>query len=128
MFENIQDLCNTNPELSAISASNEFYFQRGQDAINKWLNIVLTDSQVLTINQLSTNYETFKNIRLNDLELYPIQQLLFEIISYCDKNANEKARYNQYEDNRTIAKAGVRMGSWIKSLVDYKFNRQNDLS
>ena len=125
MFENILEIHQNDANLNDIKDSSIFYFQKGQDAINKWLDMELSDALKEKIVALSLDYDQFKNIAISDTVLYPIQQLLFEIISYCDEKANDKKKYNQYEDKRTLAQAGVRMGSWIKSLIEYKFDRQS---
>ena len=108
-----------------ISSEQNFFFQKGQHALNKWINMELTSEQTDSIISFSLDYNEFKKIDTSNRELFPITQLLFEIISYCDNKANEKKHYNQYEDSRTFANAGVRMGAWIRNLVEYKFNSQN---
>jgi 5-methylcytosine-specific restriction enzyme B len=125
MFDNITQECNTNPVLLNIAASNDFYFQKGQDAINKWLKLDLSDTQKTKIIDLSGDYDVLKNIDQTQTDIYPIIQLLLQIISYCDIHASGKRQLNQYPDHRTIANAGVRMGAWVKNLVEYRFNPQN---
>lgn len=108
-----------------ISNEQNFFFQKGQDALNKWIDMELTREQADSIISLSLDYNEFKKIDTSNRELFPITQLLFEIISYCDNKANGKKHHNQYDDSRTFANAGVRMGAWIRNLVEYKFNSQN---
>ena len=48
-----------------------------------------------------------------------------QLVSYCDVHAANKETYNEYEDKRTIAKAGVRMNDWIDKLFNYKIQGNN---
>ncbi|MEY5049034.1 MAG: 5-methylcytosine-specific restriction enzyme [Bacteroidota bacterium] len=122
IFNNLKQLCESDLELHEIASFNGFYFQKGKDCLKKWLDMELSDSQKSDIMNLSNNYKQFLLINEND-ELFNIKQLLFKIISYCDKNAKDKNDLNEYDDKRTLARAGVRMGAWIKNLIDYKFNK-----
>jgi 5-methylcytosine-specific restriction endonuclease McrBC GTP-binding regulatory subunit McrB len=101
--------------------SKDFYFQKGQDALNKWINLPINESLKSQLIELGEDYEKLKQAHNNNSELKEIIDLLFVITSYCDVNANEKGKYNQYDDNRTIAKAGVRMGNWMVGLFKFKF-------
>ena len=104
--------------------SKEFYFQKGTDALNKWLNLSVNDTLKAQLIELGEDYEKLKQIHNSNSEIKEIIDLLFEITSYCDVHANEKDKYNQYEDNRTIAKAGVRMGNWMAGLIKFKFKHE----
>lgn len=104
--------------------SKEFYFQKGQDAIKSWLSLSINDSLKKQLIDLGEDYEKLKEAHINNSELKQIIDLLFEITSYCDVHANEKHKYNKYEDNRTIAKAGVRMGDWMAGLIKFKFKHE----
>ena len=48
-----------------------------------------------------------------------------QLVSYCDVHAANKETYNEYEDKRTIAKAGVRMNDWVDKLFNYKIQGNN---
>ena len=104
--------------------SKEFYFQKGQDALIKWLNLQVNDAQKAQLIELGEDYEKLKQVHNSNAELKETIDLLFEITSYCDIHANEKDKYNKYEDNRTIAKAGVRMGNWMAGLIKFKFKHE----
>jgi 5-methylcytosine-specific restriction protein B len=117
MFENILEIHQNDANLNDIKNSSIFYFQKGQDAINKWLDMELSDALKEKIVALSLDYDQFKNIAISDTVLYPIQQLLFEIISYCDEKANDKKKYNQYEDKRTLVENPVKLTTTFQSKL-----------
>lgn len=125
MFENLLEICQNGTNLNNIKNSSVFYFKKGQDALNQWLKMELSDEQESSIISLSTDYNEFAKISVTNTQLFPIQQLLYLITSYCDEKAKDKNIFNEYDDKRILARAGVRMGSWIKSLVEYKFNKQS---
>ncbi|RXR20196.1 McrB family protein [Flavobacterium stagni] len=122
MFENILEFYATNARLQSIINNPVFQFQKGQEALLKWQAYELTATQIEKIKLWVNNYSSFQSVQSDQIELYDIKLLFLEIVSYCDVNANGKRLYNQYEDKRTIAKAGVRMGSWINGLIDFKLN------
>jgi 5-methylcytosine-specific restriction protein B len=103
--------------------SEEFYFQKGQDALNEWLNLEIPLDLQDRITTISDKYEKLQL----EAEKYPpiknILDLLFQIISYCDVKAKDKIKYNKYPDKRTLAEAAVRMNHWIEKLIQYKFFR-----
>ncbi|MGM0945231.1 MAG: AAA family ATPase [Bacteroidota bacterium] len=99
----------------------DFYFLKGQEALQRWLDFQVSDQLKEDIIRLSTDYTQFQEIAEIEPEVGKIKDILFTIISYCDIRAKDKAKYNQYEDNRTLAEASVRMGNWVDGLVKYKF-------
>ena len=126
MFENLLEICNTNIGLSKISTSTDFYFQKGQDAMNSWLALEMPEDQKLQLQELSIDYKQFSLIsETNHPELIEIKTLIHKVISYCDDKARDKNTINEYDDKRTLARASVRMGPWVKYLVDFKFDREN---
>jgi hypothetical protein len=126
MFENLLEICNTNIGLKKICTSTDFYFQKGQDAINSWLALEMPEAQKLLLQELSSDYKQFSLISAtNHPELIEIKMLIHKVISYCDDKARDKNTINEYDDKRTLARANVRMGPWVKYLVDFKFDREN---
>lgn len=126
MFEDLKEKLQSNPIYNAIINSNEFYFQKGQDAMNSWLALEIQEAQKLLLQELSIDYKQFSLISAtNHPELIEIKTLIHKVISYCDDKARGKNTYNEYDDKRTLARASVRMGPWVKNLVEYKFNREN---
>lgn len=109
------------PLLQKIANSEEFYFQKGQDALNKWLNLNVDDDLKEILITLAPDYKLFlKEAEVNP-ELNTVKKLLFEIITYCDSNARDKHLYNGYDDKRSLALAFVRMNNWVDGLVKLKF-------
>ena len=104
--------------------SNDFFFQKGQDALLKWMQLDVSDSIKTKLIELSKDYDKFKKAHIEDTEIQSIVDLLFEITSYCDLHANKKEKYNKYDDKRTLAKASVRMPDWIAGLIKYKFKNE----
>lgn len=105
--------------------SQEYYFENGRNALKKWLNeTVLSESDQEELRQLLKNYEYFSKLPPEN-KFAPIRNLFFEIISYCDDRANRKEFYNKYEDNRTLARAGVRMNNWCENIYAYKYDNGN---
>ncbi|MDR2235289.1 MAG: AAA family ATPase [Chryseobacterium sp.] len=101
--------------------SKEFYFQKGKDALQKWLDIILSDTGQDELRNLLDNYSFFAELP-KDHKFYSVKELFFEIISYCDLHARNKTIYNRYEDKRVLAKVGVRMKPWVINTFYYKYN------
>jgi hypothetical protein len=110
----------------------EFRYQKGSDKLIEFENHDgLTKEEItLLLNQFNESGLTFTNfveaLNIKSAE-YQILTLLGELVSYCDLHAANKKVYNQYDDNRTLGKAGVRMNDWLDKLLTYKIE-DNDLS
>ena len=74
--------------------------------------------------RLSSDYSQFLEVAEINPELEKIKDLIFEIIAYCDNRAKDKSKYNQYEDDRILADASVRMGNWVDGILKFKFKHQ----
>ncbi len=107
--------------LSKLVDAEEFYFQKGQDALKKWLDLSVPKDIQDRLLQLSSKYDQLQEAAKIDQEVMKILDLLLEIISYCDSKAKEKHKYNQYDDKRTLAQAAVRMNHWMEKLILFKF-------
>ncbi|RXG27536.1 McrB family protein [Leeuwenhoekiella palythoae] len=118
--EEINSLIQT-PWMQGLIASEEFYFQKGQDALKKWIEMDVESELKESLIKYSTNYNQFLEIAESNPNFKKIKNLLCEIISYCDSNARDKNLLNQYDDNRVLAKASVRMNKWIEGLIRTKF-------
>ncbi|MDI1355736.1 MAG: AAA family ATPase [bacterium] len=110
------------PDCQNVINSPDFYFEKGQDALNKWLNLNVNDALKSELIALSTDYEKLQKEATTKQEIRDVLDLLFEIISYCDVKAKNKHMYNQYSDKRTLAEASVRMGNWMEGIIRFKFN------
>ncbi|MDA9325806.1 AAA family ATPase [bacterium] len=109
-----------------------FRYQKGSDKLIEFENYDgLTKKEItLLLNQFNKSDLTFTNFveTLNkESAEYRLLTLLGELVSYCDLHAANKKVYNQYDDNRTLGKAGVRMNDWLDKLLIYKIE-DNDLS
>lgn len=108
-------------ELKLIMSSTDFYFQKGQDALQRFLAIELEESFKEKLITLSKNYDAIQAEALIDPALREVLEMMFEVIAYCDSKGKDKNVYNTYSDKRTVAKAGVYMGPWIRNLVLFKY-------
>ncbi|WP_223599404.1 AAA family ATPase [Chryseobacterium sp. GVT01B] len=104
--------------------SDEFYFQKGKDALEKWMDLYLSNEGQVELQNLLEDYTAFAEIREGH-QFFSIKEILFSIISYCDIHARGKAIYNQYDDKRVLAKAGVRMKPWVINTFNYKYHKDD---
>lgn len=109
------------PHFQKIIQETDFYFLKGQQALNKWLELEVSDQMREDLIRLSSDYNQFLEITEINPEIEKIKDLLFEIIAYCDNRAKDKSKYNQYDDDRILADASVRMGNWVEGLIKFKF-------
>jgi 5-methylcytosine-specific restriction protein B len=109
------------PDILSIIQEPEFYFQKGQDALKKWIDLDVSEELKEKLIKLSKDYGAFQEEAIKHLEIKQVLELFFEIIAYCDSNAKDKHIYNQYKDKRVLALAFVRMNNWIEKLIQFKF-------
>ncbi|RKR11564.1 dynein-related subfamily AAA family protein [Flavobacterium sp. 90] len=112
----------TNQFTERIINTQDFFFQKGQDALQKWLNLSINNEDKSDLEKLAADYEGLQKLAIKRQTINEILNLLFEIISYCDSKAKSKDYFNQYDDNRTLAMAYVRMNHWVEKLITFKFN------
>ncbi len=117
----LSDILNQ-PIIKSIIDEPDFYFQKGQDALKRWLNLQVSEELKVELQNLSHDYKKFQEEASSRSDLRQILELLFEIITYCDIHARGKNIYNKYDDKRALAEAGVRMYIWIEKLIQYKFS------
>ena len=111
----IQDLCSL----------KEFQFQKGKEKLIELesYNNLSKDQIISLLERFKESNKTFSNFIKDldyDSEEFKFLTLTGQLVSYCDVHAANKETYNEYEDKRTIAKAGVRMNDWIDKLFNYK--------
>ena len=109
------------PHFQKIIRESDFYFLKGQNALKDWLHLELTEQMKDDLIRLSSDYKQFLEMAKINSEIKEIKERLFEIIAYCDNRAKNKSKYNQYDDDRILADASVRMGNWIEGLMKFKF-------
>jgi|GEM_PF-1177514 len=117
--------------IAELFESDEFRYQKGSDKLIEFENYDGLTKEEITLlsNQFNDSDLTFTRfIAALDKESkeYQLLTLLGEVVSYCDLHAANKKVYNQYDDNRTLGKAGVRMNDWLDKLLSYKI-ADNDL-
>ena len=119
----LMDLSNilSQSQIQSVIQEPEFYFQKGQDALKKWMNLNVPEELKNTLISLSKDYKKIQEEAAIHDDLKQILDLLFEVIAYCDNHAKDKNTYNQYEDKRALADAFVRMNNWTEKLIQYKF-------
>lgn len=110
------------PAIQSVIQDPDFYFQKGQDALKNWMNLNVNEELKTTLIGLSKDYKKIQEEASKRDDLKLILDLLFEITTYCDNHAKDKNTYNQYDDKRALADAGVRMNSWIEKLIQFKFS------
>jgi hypothetical protein len=110
------------PIYQSVINSKEFYFLKGRDAFNKWIEIKLPKKQEEQLIDVCDDYDKFKELSEDDLNFKEASDAIFEVISYCDLKAKDKDKYNQYDDKRILADSSVRMGNWVNQLIKYKLS------
>lgn len=61
-------------------------------------------------------------LREHQPELIPLYELISKFISYIDRNAWNKDVFNEYDDNRVIAKTGVNQTDLVSHFLDFALN------
>ena len=95
----------------SIAELKEFYYEKAQIALNNWKALKIDKS--LLDKLLNLDYEAFNTLATKDTTVKTIKESIFTLVSYCDQNASDKNSYNEYENKRTIAKAGIRQNVWV---------------
>jgi hypothetical protein len=131
-----QDLLNAailnaldDPDINELLADPVFRFEKARRALIELENFPASSD---FLNQLWRDYDSAAGDFTSKIEHfstdsdeYRLLVLMSKVISYCDVNAANKNYYNEYEDKRTIARAGIRQGNWIRNLITYKLNGNN---
>ncbi|WP_288457728.1 AAA family ATPase [uncultured Chryseobacterium sp.] len=108
----------------AIINSDEFYFQKAQDELQKFLNLEVREEEKQVLIANKKNYEELKKLFQDSEEFSEFGKTIFSLVSYCDQKAYKKNELNQYDDKRVLASAFVRMNNWLELLITYKFDGQ----
>ena len=109
----------------------EFYLQKGSNKLIEFENYNdLTRDEIISLldrfKESNTTFTKFIDTLNKNSKEFKFLTIVGQLVSYCDVHAANKNIYNEYEDKRTIAKAGVRMNAWIEKLLNYKIE-DNDL-
>lgn len=103
---------------AGIAELQEFYYAKAQVALNSWRSLTIEES--LLDKLLKLDYEAFNTLATTDTTVKTIKDSIFTLVSYCDTNASDKGSYNDYDDKRTIAKAGIRQNAWVRQWLTFK--------
>ena len=109
---NIQSICGD------IMSESDFWYQKSIAAWEQWKNMHIADEELR--NLLTMKYDDFCNSK--NPVIVEVRKNLFTAVAYFDTKSKDKNRYNEYEDKRTIAHAGIRQDDWITRLLKYKIN------
>lgn len=109
---NIQSICGD------IMSESDFWYQKSIDAWEQWKNMYISDEELRDL--LSMKYDDFCNS--NNPMIVEVRKNLFTAVAYFDAKSKNKSLYNEYEDKRTIARAGIRQDDWVSRLLKYKRN------
>ena len=108
---------------SGIAELQEFYHVKAQVALNAWRSMPIDG--LLLDELLKLDYEAFKKLSTTDDVVKTVKDSIFTLVSYCDTNASDKGSYNDYDDKRTIAKAGIRQNAWVRLWLTFKKDSAN---
>ena len=108
-----------------------FNLQKGTNKLIEFENYNdLTRDEIISLldrfKESNTTFTKFIDTLNKNSKEFKFLTIVGQLVSYCDVHAANKNIYNEYEDKRTIAKAGVRMNAWIETLLNYKIE-DNDL-
>ena len=108
-----------------------FNLQKGTNKLIEFENYNdLTKDKIISLldrfKESNTTFTKFIDTLNKNSKEFKFLTIVGQLVSYCDVHAANKIIYNEYEDKRTIAKAGVRMNAWIEKLLSYKIE-DNDL-
>ena len=110
----------------------DFIFQKASDHFDYFKNLkepsdgFYKELQKKYLDSCST-YSEFILTLSKESEEYKLIYSIGKLVSYIDFNAANKNELNEYEDNRTLARSGIRQTLWLKNLLEYKVNN-NDYS
>jgi hypothetical protein len=119
-------------EIQEALHETDFHFKLAQDKFIEFINynisnIFICKKLLDDFSNTNKSFIDFFNSIEEHNEEHNILKLIGELVSYCDLNAANKHIFNSYEDKRTLAKSFVRQTDWVKSLINFKINK-NDFS
>ena len=101
--------------------STEFWLAKGQEALKKFQETSIDESNLEKLIKLLDEKNGFNKIKESiDPAVVGLREAMFTVIAYCDTNAKGKRDYNLYSDNRVIARAGIYQHDWVKAFLQYK--------
>ena len=111
------------PQHQKLIAEYSFYFKKLESAYNNFtdLDISTEDLKKIPEEYNSSNQSYYDYVlSIQNQNIRQAAELIGIIISYSDVAASGKEYWNQEDDKRTIAKAGVRQNNWVENLIKFK--------
>lgn len=128
--------------------TDEFYFEKAQDVLEELKTYddlpdgfadlkeikKVASKKISSYEQLNIQWENRGSItpkefidylKKEEPELIPLYERISKFISYVDKSAWNKKEYNEYSDNRVIAKTGVRQPDLVSHFLGFALNGFN---
>lgn len=112
--------------------NKEYAFEKLEEKFKEFMQFEISqnDLEELQIDIENTpkgfNSKNFLAKYKNDEIKGGFLEKLYSVVSYIDVNAYEKKTYNEYEDNRTLAKVNLKPNHWAKYLIIYKKTKDLD--
>lgn len=101
---------------TTVTQEEKFCLEKGREALEAFKEIDISPDLYRKIE--SMKFDDFKNEK--DTDIKNVRDAIYKLVSYCDKNAADKARLNEYNDKRTVAKTGIRQNAWVVQLLKWK--------
>ncbi|CAN5751786.1 hypothetical protein BH10BAC3_BH10BAC3_11840 [soil metagenome] len=117
-------------DIQKIIKSGEFWHEKPRQLFSEFLSIKRPPE---FYDQIFKDYnaeeklkyhEFIKSKYAEDSSQYKFCELTGKLIAYFDSNSANKNVWNEYDDKRVYARAGIRMGPWLGNLI--KFKKQNN--
>lgn len=125
ILELLQDYVDSQFKIDVLEAF-DFYHQEAKIAFDEFCAITVSNVEIKDvldkfINSKETYQNYFKTLSENSVDY----KLLFsagKVIAHFDYNGCNKNIWNRNKDKRTLAKAGIRQGDWVRFLLEFKAN------
>ncbi len=116
--------------IQKLLSENEFHFEKAKSKLNEFNsykepNTGFLEFLLKSFENSGSTYTQFVETLEKDSKEYQVLNIIAQLISYCDLNAADKNRLNEYKDKRTLARSFVRQTQWIENLLKYKINNNN---
>lgn len=110
--------------IKSIINSEEYYFQKALDKYNEFKQLIvedtILDNLIAQSNEKPFSYEKLLEKSQLNMQEYKVLIIIGELVSYIDKSAAMKNKFNEYDDKRTMAHTSVRQNIWLQSFLKLK--------
>lgn len=123
MLDQRIDQIKDQPYIQEILKNTSYHLAYLKDAKDRFLKFSILDDELEElITQVTewngSDYLSF--ISKHEKSQKKLLELIGELISYLDKKAANKAKWNKYSDKRVLAESNVRQPYWVNHLLRYK--------